>query len=94
MKLVFEPPSSEAPGYLRRMRRALELQNALKEEGMVHVDVLDGIVELLLPFVKEPEDRDVAREALWDASKSDFDRMLKAVSGSEDEKEDPTPPEE
>jgi hypothetical protein len=52
------------------------------------------MVDFLLPFVKNPEDRNLAREALLDASEDQFNELLGLVSGSDvnPTSETPKPP--
>ena len=85
-QIVFEPPSADSPGYLRRAKKSLEFrQKALaKDSGP---EVIDEMVEFLLPYVKEPADRSEAKEALLDASEAQFMQLIDAVSG---ESTDPT----
>ncbi len=89
--LRFVPPGPDAPGFLRRARRALELAEGLK--GSPTPALLDSIIAFVLPFVTEPTDRDAAREALLDASQEDFQRLLGAVGGGgEDTRPTSAPP--
>ena len=78
--IVFEPPTDETPGFLRLQRRVLRLSGLLNA-GEFDEAMVDDMVELLLPFVVEPADRDEAREALLDASKKQYQSMLNAVVG-------------
>jgi len=78
-QLVFEAPTRQTPGYPRRMRRALELREQLQAEP--GPELVDTIIEFLLPYVTEPADREAAIEALWDASEAQFEEMLAAVQG-------------
>lgn len=80
MKIIFEKPDREAPGYLRRQRQVLELRQRIT--GDLTPESIDIMVEFLLPYVREPEDRDQAREALWDASQEQFDEMLSALTSA------------
>ena len=86
-KLVFTKPDPEAPGYLRRMRQALEFQEAFKSANPGPAAV-DKLIEFLLPNVTEPVDRNEAREALLDASQAQFMELLGALTGGD---ENPTP---
>jgi hypothetical protein len=79
-KIVFTPPGRNDPGYLRRMRRALEMKTLIKQKEIAP-EHIDSIIEFLLGYVTEPENRDQARELLWDASEEDFLSMLTAISG-------------
>jgi hypothetical protein len=78
-KIVFEPPSADSPGYLRRSRMALEFRQ--KASGDFGPKVIDDMIEFLLPYVKEPVDRTEAREALLDATQTQFFELIDAVSG-------------
>ena len=84
--IVFEPPGVDAPGYLRRAKKSLEFRQKAfaKDSGP---EVIDELVEFLLPYVKEPADRSEARETLLDASEAQFMQLIDAVSG---ESKDPT----
>ena len=86
-KLIFVRPDAEAPGYLRRMRQALEFQEAFKGSNP-SPDSVDKLIEFLLPNISEPVDRDEAREALLDASQAQFQELLSVLTGGE---ENPTP---
>ena len=83
-KLVFNPPSSDSPGYLRRARKSLEFRQKInaKDAGP---ETIDALVEFLLPFIEQPEDRKEAREGLMDASESQFLQLIDVVSGSNEE---------
>ena len=83
-KIVFEPPSAETPGYLRRTRMALEFRQKTPEAGP---KIIDDMIEFLLPYVKEPVDRAEARDALLDATQAQFMELIDAVTG---ESADPT----
>lgn len=80
VQIIFSPPGRDEPGYLRRMRKALELKTVM-ENGTIKPEDLDNLIEFILPYVTEPIDREQARELLWDGSQNDFDRMLQAITG-------------
>jgi hypothetical protein len=83
--LVFEVPGPEAPGFLRRQRRALQLGAALeeaRESGAVTVDILEGMVAFLVDYITSPADRGAAREALWDASETQYKALLATIGGN------------
>jgi len=83
-KLHFELPGMDEPGFLRRSKRALQLQEQLAnvQTGTIPSSVIDDIVEFLADYVIEPADRDEAKEALLDASQSQFMEMLNAITGT------------
>jgi hypothetical protein len=80
MQLVMKLPTKETPGYLRRQKRALEFRERARADGS-SPKLIDEMVEFLLPFVQEPEDPAQAREALWDASESQFDEIMASITG-------------
>ena len=78
-KIVFTPPGPDAPGYLRRTRAALKFSAEIKSDPKP--ETIDALVEMLLPFVTEPADRDEAKEALWDATQAQFLALLASLTG-------------
>lgn len=78
--LRFEPPSSDAPGYLLRVRRSAEFATA-QREGKLTPQAWDALVEFLLDYVTEPRNRDAARDLLWQCSEREFNAMLDALNG-------------
>ena len=82
-QLIFNPPGKDTPGYLRRAREALTFQAMMQEKPTV--EALDAMINFLLGYVSEPEDRDEARELMLDASEEQFLGMLNAVTGDVDE---------
>lgn len=80
MEMVFSPPAKDSPGYLRRARTALELQEAMKSPT---IEALDRLVDFLAQYVTEPADREQAREALFDASEEQLMGLLETVGGAE-----------
>ena len=83
MEVVIELPDRTAPGYLRRMRQALEFQEVFSN-GSVKPTHVDSFIEFLLDYVKEPNDKDEARDALWEASQQQYEDILLAISGQAD----------
>jgi len=77
--IVFEPPGADAPGYLRRTRKALEFRQKAANDPTP--ETIDEMVDFLLPYIKEPADRNEARETLLDASEAQFHQLIDAVSG-------------
>jgi len=80
MKLEFEIPGPDAPGFLRRQRKALEFAEAFSG-GSVKPATVDALVEFLVDFVTVPQDKDEAKEALWDATEKQFTGLLEALTG-------------
>ncbi len=78
--LRFEPPSSDAPGYLLRVRRSAEFATA-QREGKLTPQAWDALVEFLLDYVTAPKDREEARKLIWQCSEREFTAMLDALNG-------------
>ena len=98
-KLVFELPTPQTPGYLKRMRSAIEYNKKIKSRDALDPGVVDDMVDFLLPYIKEPEDREEARKLMFDdLTEEQFSEMLDALSGKEkegekeEEAENPTVP--
>ena len=79
-KIVFQLPTSDSPGYLRRMRSALEFRERMSA-GDPKPETVDALIDFLLPYVQEPENRGEAREALLDATQEQYNELLGAISG-------------
>jgi hypothetical protein len=75
-EMVLSLPDENAPGYLRRYRIVLGLINRPFDP-----EAIDAIVDFLLPFVKEPEDRDKARDAILDMPREDYQAVLRSFLG-------------
>ena len=80
--VVIKPPGREKPGYLRRVRQAMALQERARV-GM-SVAALDEMVDFVLreAEVSAPDGVDV-REALLDLSQDEWQRLMKATSGGD-----------
>lgn len=78
--IIFEPPTDETPGFLRLQKRVIAVSVRLNNGGLSEA-LVDEMVELLLPYVVEPVDRDEAREALLDASRKQYMAMLNGLLG-------------
>lgn len=83
---VIDLPSSDTPGYLRRQKTAIALMRRFKNlESDPDEQIIDDMVEFLLPFVSEPKDRYDAMEMILDFSEDDFNKILDAVVGAANE---------
>lgn len=78
-EIRFVPPSPDAPGFLKRLRKALDLRK--RWASMSDPEFIDELIEFLLPYVVEPTDRAEASEALMEASAKQFMAMLEAAQG-------------
>jgi len=79
MKIEFELPGPDAPGYLKRMRK---LSAFMEMEGNTP-ERWDLMIEYLLDFVTKPADKDKAREALWEMNQAEYEKMLESLSQGE-----------
>lgn len=80
--LVIEVPDRKAPGFPKRLKKVTTLLAALKnlDADNFSPEVVDALIEGLLPYVAEPKDPEAAREALWDASQEQFEEALQALA--------------
>ena len=77
--MKFVAPTPQTPGFLRRMKRALEFSERLKA-GELSPALVDGLVDFLSDFVTDIPKAE-AKEQLLDASQEQFTAMLNAISG-------------
>lgn len=89
-EVVIRAPGREAPGYLRRLRRALEFQE--RALGRMSLGLIDEMVAFVLAEaeVLAPEGAD-ARKVLLDLSKTEWNALLRVMtsSGGDDDVVDP-----
>ena len=81
--LEFTPPNPDSPGYLRRAKQSLIFREQIKKGASP--EVIDAMVDFLLPYVKRPVDRKEAREALFDATEAQFLQLVDIVGGNHEE---------
>lgn len=79
-KIQIRQPDKSTPGFLKRAKRAVEFQSRLQDDRVDPV-IFDEMIEFVLPFVVEPADRKKAREALWDASQEQFEKVMSDLTG-------------
>ena len=79
MELVFTFPTAETPGFLRRQKAAVALQNELASPT---AETLDKMVDFRMQFVKEPEG-EKARELIWQMPQTQFEEVLKKITESQ-----------
>ena len=78
--LKFEFPDKDSKGYLRRQHKIQELTAGGENDAAIFARMVD----LLLEFAVEPEDRDEAKELIWDMSEEEYDEAMYAIQeGSE-----------
>ena len=84
IKIVFSAPSKDKPGYLKRMKKAVEFGNVLSS-GLVTPELLDDLVPFLAGYVTQPASKEEAIDALWDATEEQFMQLLDVVKGGSGE---------
>lgn len=80
-EITIKAPGRDAPGYLRRMRRAMALQERQRTEGP-SAALLDELIDFVLAEaeVSAPAGVDV-REALLDLSRVEWEALMSATAG-------------
>ena len=90
-KLVFNVPTKQAPGFVKRQSRMLKLMKMRKvfsnigpdpspEELDEVADMWDQIIDFLADYIEAPTHAE-AIELLQEASEEQFDLMFAAISG-------------
>ena len=79
-EITIKTPGREAPGYLRRLRRAMTLQERQRTEGP-SAGLLDEMLDFVLEEaeVSAPAGVDV-REALLDLSRVEWEALMSATA--------------
>lgn len=78
-QIIFKLPDKTTPGYLRRVKKALEFAERMKAE--TSMATMDAVVEFLVDYVTEPQERSAKLEALMDATQEQIQELLDALSG-------------
>lgn len=78
-EVVIRPPGRDKPGYLRRLRKALEMQERLT--GRMTLADLEEMVGFVLAEAEVSGPPEAVREALFDLSKVEWDALLRATTG-------------
>jgi hypothetical protein len=85
VKLYFEPPDENTPGYLRRQREARQFVEILDSD--YDPGAIDRIVEFLVPYIQgEGVTAENAADFLLDATSDQFYAMLIALMGVSEKK--------
>lgn len=82
MEIEFTVPGKDAPGFLRRVKRAAEFQSVVRDPKRFDAAAVDALVAFLADYVTKPADRPEAVEALLDASADQFNDLLAAITTS------------
>lgn len=78
-EVLIRAPGRDKPGYLRRLRKALELQERLA--GRMTLADLEEMVGFVLAEAEVSGPPEAVREALFDLSKVEWDALLRATTG-------------
>ena len=90
-ELVFEAPTPQTPGYLRRLKKGLDFRKKLQDFDVSDSAWISEMIDFLVGYVTEPEDREEAKEAMWDVTEDKYNDMLNAIIGKQEEgEENPT----
>lgn len=81
MEIVFDLPSKDTPGYLRRMRDFMVFQEGQQDETLSGAQKMERMIRFLMSYVKEPEDKGAAMEALLDATQEQIDGLFALIMG-------------
>lgn len=87
-EIVIRPPGPDKPGYLRRVRTAMGIQNRLASDGGVDafdamLDFILGEAEVVVPDGVDP------REALLDLSQTEYETIFSSFTGGNNGAVDP-----
>jgi hypothetical protein len=91
--LVIDVPKSNEKGFLRRQNQLIKFMHAFESAdrtGTFQPDMIENMVEFLLSFVSVPEDREEARELLWELSEDEYMYVMAAIRGVGDDVVPPT----
>lgn len=83
-QIVFDLPNAQTPGYLRRTRQVLEIQESQKNPALTEIQRFEILAKFLMGYVSEPADRGEAYDALLDASKEQIDELYALIAGKQD----------
>lgn len=88
-RIVIEAPDKNSPGFLKRLRRGLKLQNMVENmQENADPEAAEVLVAFILDFVVVPEDRAEAEELVWEMSQQDFETALAVINGTNETEED------
>jgi len=79
MDIKIVVPSAKDKGYLRRQQKALHFAEMMKSEKP-SAEMVDAMAEFVCDFVKEPQDRTAAKEAILDLSQEEFEEIIAAIT--------------
>lgn len=83
MQIVFEPPSKDSPGFLKRLKKAMAFQDAINSKNITE-KTIDDLVDFLSVCIQN-ETPEKAKELLLDASETQFNEMLASITGQQSE---------
>ncbi len=77
--LTIKLPDKQTPGYLRRQMTADSFRQKMRAE--TGQEFWDALIDFILVYVVEPQDRDEAREILLDANEEQYKEILDSING-------------
>jgi hypothetical protein len=77
-RIVLRPPTPDSPGYLRRSLSLMEAQERMRAGEW---RALYDLIDLIAMFIVEPEDLEARKALLLDASESQWNELVSAVTG-------------
>lgn len=83
MQLIFEAPTKDSPGFLKRLKKAMAFQAAINSQK-VDEKTIDDLVDFLAAYIKN-ETPENAKEILLDASEAQFMEMLQSITGQDND---------
>lgn len=83
IKIVFNLPTKQTPGYFKRMRRFMVIA-ASWEGGRRDPQLVDDMVTFFADYVVEPTPKEAAIDALWEASEEQVEELMAAFRGNAD----------
>lgn len=81
MQIIFEAPTKDSPGFLKRLKKAMAFQTAINAQK-VDEKTIDDLVDFLSAYIKN-ETPENAKEILLDASETQFMEMLQSITGQQ-----------
>lgn len=81
-EIVIRPAGPDAPGFLRRWKRSMALQQRINRGDS---EALDEMINLLIESAEEiivPDGVD-PKDAIMDLSRNEFDALISAVNGTD-----------
>lgn len=82
MKLRIDLPDENTPGYWRRVEDGAKLMEEMKTG--LSLESCKKVIDYIMPYVTEPEDKEQAHDLIADLSKKEFQKIIRAVMGAKE----------